>query len=63
MRQSPEPGHSRAKCNYPIWADTTKMEKLLGSSKVSVRERVRRIFEAADQRLANLHHLLGAPED
>jgi nucleoside-diphosphate-sugar epimerase len=48
--------------SWPIWADTTKMEKLLGPSKVSVREGVRRTLEAADQRLPNVHHVLGAPE-
>jgi UDP-glucuronate 4-epimerase len=49
--------------SWPIWADTTKMEKLLGPSKVSVREGVRRILETADQRLPNVHHVLGAPSD
>jgi nucleoside-diphosphate-sugar epimerase len=49
--------------SWPIWADTTKMERLLGPSRVSVREGVRRILESADQRLGNLHHVLGAPED
>lgn len=49
--------------SWPIWADTTKMEKLLGPSKVSVREGVRRVLEAADQRLPNVHHVLGEPSD
>jgi nucleoside-diphosphate-sugar epimerase len=48
--------------SWPIWADTTKMEKLLGPSKVSVREGVRRIIESADQRLPGAHHVLGQPE-
>jgi UDP-glucuronate 4-epimerase len=45
--------------SWPIWADTTKMEKLLGPSKVSVREGVRRIIESAQDRLPNAHHVLG----
>jgi UDP-glucuronate 4-epimerase len=49
--------------SWPIWGDTTKMEKLLGPSKVSVREGVRRTLEATDQRLANQHHVLGASDD
>ena len=49
--------------SWPIWADITKMEKLLGPSKVSVREGVRRVLESTDQRLGNLHHVLGQPED
>lgn len=49
--------------SWPIWADTTKMEKLLGPSKVSVREGIRRVLESTDQRLGNLHHVLGQPED
>lgn len=46
--------------SWPIWGDTTKMERLLGPSKVSVREGVRRILDTTDQRLANPHHVLGA---
>jgi nucleoside-diphosphate-sugar epimerase len=46
--------------SWPIWADTTKMERLLGPSKVSVREGIRRTLEAADQRLPGAHHVLGA---
>lgn len=51
--------------SWPIWADTTKMERLLGPSKVSVREGVRRIIESAHERLSNVHHVLGehAPAD
>ncbi len=48
--------------SWPIWADTTRMEKLLGPSKVSMREGVRRVLESTDQRLGNLHHVLGQPE-
>ena len=47
--------------SWPIWADTTRMEKLLGPSKVSVREGIRRVLEATDQRLGNVHHVLGQP--
>lgn len=46
--------------SWPIWGDTTRMERLLGPSKVSVREGVRRILDTTDQRLANPHHVLGA---
>jgi hypothetical protein len=46
--------------SWPIWGDTTKMERLLGPSKVSIREGIRRIIENTDQRLANPHHVLGA---
>ncbi|MBU6269133.1 MAG: NAD(P)-dependent oxidoreductase [Sphingomonadales bacterium] len=49
--------------SWPIRADTTKMEKLLGPSKVSVREGVRRIIASAGERLPNAHHVLGQPED
>lgn len=49
--------------SWPIWGDTTKMARLLGPSKVSVREGIRRIIEASDQRLANAHHVLGQPQD
>jgi nucleoside-diphosphate-sugar epimerase len=49
--------------SWPIWADTTKMEQLLGPSKVSVCEGVRRVLESSDQRLGNVHHVLGAPAD
>ena len=47
--------------SWPIWADTTRMESLLGPSKVSMREGIRRIIENTDQRLGNVHHVLGQP--
>jgi nucleoside-diphosphate-sugar epimerase len=47
--------------SWPIAADVTKMEKLLGPSKVSVREGIRRIIESAQERLPNAHHVLGQP--
>jgi nucleoside-diphosphate-sugar epimerase len=47
--------------SWPIWGDTTKMERLLGPSKVSVREGVRRIIESAGERLPGAHHVLGQP--
>jgi UDP-glucuronate 4-epimerase len=47
--------------SWPIWADTTRMEQLLGPSTVPVREGVRRVIESADQRLPNAHHVLGEP--
>jgi UDP-glucuronate 4-epimerase len=46
---------------WPIWADTTKMVELLGPSKVSVREGVRRTIEAAKDRLDTSHHVIGEP--
>jgi len=58
-----EPIFAENGTSWPIWADTTKMEKLLGPSKVSVREGIRRVLEATDRRLASAHHVLGQPED
>lgn len=49
--------------SWPIWADTTKMVRLMGPNKVSVREGIRRTLEQSDKRLGNLHHVLGQPED
>lgn len=49
--------------SWPIWADTTKMVRLMGPNRVSVREGIRRTLEQADKRLANPHHVLGQPED
>ncbi|MDE2403511.1 MAG: NAD(P)-dependent oxidoreductase [Sphingomonadales bacterium] len=49
--------------SWPIRADVSKMERLLGPGKVSVREGVRRVLEAADQRLGNAHHVLGASDE
>jgi nucleoside-diphosphate-sugar epimerase len=46
---------------WPIWADTTKMVRLLGPSKVSIREGVRRVIEARDKRLKTSHHVIGEP--
>jgi UDP-glucuronate 4-epimerase len=46
---------------WPIWADTTKMVKLLGPNKVSVREGVRRTIEAAKDRLHTSHQVIGQP--
>ena len=45
---------------WPIWADTGKMERLLGPCKVSVREGIRRVIEAGDNsRLTTAHHVIG----
>jgi nucleoside-diphosphate-sugar epimerase len=46
---------------WPIWADTTKMVQMLGPNKVSVRDGVRRTIEAAEERLATSHHIIGRP--
>ncbi len=48
---------------WPIWADTTKMVKLLGPNKVSVREGIRRSVEATQERLSSAHHVVGEPAD
>lgn len=48
---------------WPIWADTTKMVKLLGPCRVSIREGVRRVIESGpNARLSSKHHVIGAPE-
>ncbi len=48
---------------YPIWADTTKMERLLGPSKVSVREGIRRSIEATQGSRVTTAHVIGVPAD
>jgi nucleoside-diphosphate-sugar epimerase len=49
--------------SWPIWADTTKMVRLLGPTRVSMREGIRRVVEAGQAaRLADKHHVIGAPE-
>lgn len=48
--------------SWPIWADTTKMVRLLGPCRVSMREGVRRVIEAgAGARLGSRHHVIGEP--
>jgi nucleoside-diphosphate-sugar epimerase len=44
---------------WPIWADTTKMVRLLGPNKVSIREGVRRSVEAAVSERVTSHHVIG----
>lgn len=56
-----EPVFVENSSSWPIAADVTKMERLLGPSEVSVREGVRRVIESADQRLSTAHHVLGEP--
>ena len=48
--------------SWPIWADTTKMAKLMGPSKVSVREGVRRVIEAGPKQRVTKFHVLGEPK-
>lgn len=48
---------------WPIWADTTKMVRLLGPNKVTMREGIRRTIEAARDRLDTSHHVIGEPAD
>jgi UDP-glucuronate 4-epimerase len=45
--------------SHPIWADTSKMERLLGPCKVSIREGVRRVIEAGDTGRVGAHHVIG----
>jgi nucleoside-diphosphate-sugar epimerase len=46
---------------WPIWADTTKMVQLLGPSRVSMREGVRRVIEAGQKARVGNHHVIGEP--
>ena len=46
---------------WPIWADTTKMVKLLGPSRVSMREGVRRVIEAGQKVRVTKFHVIGEP--
>jgi UDP-glucuronate 4-epimerase len=48
---------------WPIWGDTTKMVKMLGANKVSVREGIRRTVEAAQDRIGGAHHIIGVPTE
>jgi nucleoside-diphosphate-sugar epimerase len=47
---------------WPIWADTTKMVKLLGPNKVSVREGVKRCVESSQAQRVTKHHVIGEPK-
>jgi nucleoside-diphosphate-sugar epimerase len=46
---------------WPIWADTTKMVRLLGPNRVSIREGIRRVIEQREHRLSTSHHVIGEP--
>jgi UDP-glucuronate 4-epimerase len=46
---------------WPIWADTTKMIKLLGPSRMSMREGVRRTIEAGEKARVTKFHVIGEP--
>ena len=46
---------------WPIWAETTKMVKLLGPSRVSIREGVRRVIEAGQTARVTRFHVIGEP--
>jgi len=46
---------------WPIWADTTKMVKLLGSSRIPIREGVRRVIEAGQTARVTKFHVIGEP--
>jgi len=48
--------------SWPIWADTTKMVRLLGPNRVSMREGIRRVIESGQKaRLLSKHHVIGEP--
>jgi nucleoside-diphosphate-sugar epimerase len=47
---------------WPIWADTTKMAGLLGPSRVSIREGVRRVIEAGQDARVTHAHVIGEPK-
>lgn len=47
---------------WPIWADTSKMVRLLGPNKVSVREGVRRCVESSQTQRVGKHHVIGEPK-
>jgi len=44
-----EPIFEETSAAYPIWADTTKMVRLLGPCRISMREGVRRVVEAGEE--------------
>jgi UDP-glucuronate 4-epimerase len=46
---------------WPIWADTTKMAKLLGPSRVAIRDGVRRVIEAGEKARVTQFHVIGEP--
>jgi hypothetical protein len=46
---------------WPIWADTTKMVELLGLSRVSMREGVRRVIEAGQKARTGKHKISPDP--
>jgi nucleoside-diphosphate-sugar epimerase len=46
---------------WPIWADTTKMVRLLGPNKVTMRAGVRRTLAAAQEQRVSKHHVIGEP--
>jgi nucleoside-diphosphate-sugar epimerase len=46
---------------WPIWADTAKMERLLGPCRVSMREGVRRVVESSLDERVTRNHVIGEP--
>ena len=58
-----KPGFVETSKSWPIWADTTKMVRLLGPNRVSMREGIRRVVEAGQKaRLLSKHHVIGEPK-
>ncbi len=47
---------------WPIWADTTRMVRLLGPNRISMREGVRRVVEAGQKERVGTHHVIGEPK-
>ncbi len=47
--------------SWPIWADTTKMVRLLGPNTVSMREGVRRTLDASQSARVTTAHIIGQP--
>ena len=47
---------------WPIWADTTKMVRLMGPNRVSIREGVSRVIEAGEKTRVATHHVIGEPK-
>ena len=46
---------------WPIWADTTKMVKLLGPNRISIRDGLRRVIEAGEKTRVTKFHVIGEP--
>ena len=54
-----EPIFEETNPSWPIAAETTKMVELLGPTRVSVREGLRRVIESGPESRVSVHHVLG----